>query len=126
MATRFKQRVFGQRARRDKTHHIPFDDGFRPALFRFGRAFHLFTYSDAEPFADQGQQISLGRMHGYTTHGDVCAIMFATLGQRDVQCLGCCDRIVKEHLVEIAHAIKQKRTWMRLFDLEILRHQGRD
>ena len=84
MATRFKQRVFGQRARRDKTHHIPFDDGFRPALFRFGRAFHLFTYSDAEPFADQGQQISLGRVNGHAAHWNVSAIVFAAFGQRDV------------------------------------------
>jgi hypothetical protein len=51
--------------------------------------------------------------------------MLAALGQRDVQRLGRRDRVVEEHLVEIAHPVEQKRVWMTRLDLQILRHHRR-
>jgi hypothetical protein len=52
--------------------------------------------------------------------------MLAALGQRDVQRLGRRDRIVEEHLVEIAHPVEQQRIRDARLDLQILRHHRRD
>jgi hypothetical protein len=51
--------------------------------------------------------------------------MLAALGQRDVQRLGRRDRIVEEHLVEIAHPVEQQRVRILRLDLQVLRHHRR-
>ena len=122
----FEQGILGQRAGSHQPHHIPFHHGFGAAFLGLGRAFQLFAYRDAEPLADQGQQIPFGGMHGNAAHGNILAVVFATFGQGDVQRLCGIDRVVKEHLVEIAHPIKKQRIGMRCFDLKILRHHGRN
>ena len=126
VAAGVQQAVFGQGAGGDQTHDIAFDDGLVAALFGFGGALHLFADCDAEPFADEGQQIPFGGMNGNAAHGDVLVIVFAAFGQRDIQRFGRGHSIVKEHLVEIAHAIEQHRVWVCCLDFEILRHHRRD
>ena len=109
VAPRFEQGFLGQCAGGNQPHDIAFDHGFIAAFFRLCRAFHLFADRDAKPFADQRQQISFGGMYRNAAHGDVFAAVFAAFGQGNVQCLCCRNGIVKEHLVEIAHAVEQQR-----------------
>jgi hypothetical protein len=51
-------------------------------------------------------------MDRHAAHRDVLAEVLAALGQRDVERLGRRDRIVEEHLVEIAHPVEQERVGM--------------
>ena len=123
--TRLQQRFLGQGAGGDQTDHIAGHDRFRPALLRLGGVLHLFGDGHAEPLADQRQQIALGRMHRHAAHGDRLAQMGAAFRQRDVQCARRRHRVVKEHLVEIAHAIEQQRAGIGLPDRKVLRHHRR-
>ena len=51
--------------------------------------------------------------------------MLATFGQSNVQSFGCGDRIIKEHLVKIAHPVKQNGAGILRLDFQILRHHRR-
>ena len=117
MAARVQKRVFGQSSGRHKPHDFATDDGFITTFFRLGRGLHLLANSDAETLADQGQEISLGRVVRHAAHRDFIALVFAAFGERDVQSLGRRDRVVKEHLIEIPHPVKQQSVRMRGFDL---------
>ena len=123
---RFEQAVLGQGARRDQTHHVARHHRFGPALFRLGRVFHLLGDGDAKALADQRQQIAFGAVDRHAAHGDILAQVLAALGQCDIQRRRGRDSIVKEHLVEIAHAIEQQRIRVLRLDLEVLRHHRRD
>ena len=125
VAPRVKQRVFGQGPRGHQTDHITLYDRFRASFLGFGRAFQLLTDGHAEPFADQGQQVVFRRMRRHAAHWDVLPQMFAPFGQRNIQGLCRGDRVVKEHLVEIAHAVEKQRVGVLRFYLEKLRHHGR-
>ena len=117
VAPRFEQGFLGQCAGGDQPHDIAFDHGFIAAFFRLRRAFHLFADRHAEALADQRQQIPFGGMHRNAAHGDVFAPVFAAFGQRDIQRFSGMDGIVKEHLVEIAHAVEQQRFGVLGFQL---------
>ena len=65
-------------------------------------------------------------MHRNAAHGDIVALMFAAFGQGDIQRLGGGNSIVKEHLVKVAHPVKQQGIAMLCFDFQKLRHHGRD
>ena len=58
-------------------------------------------------------------------HRNILPFVLAAFGQRDVQRFGSGDRIVKKHLIKIAHAVKEKIVLMLLFDFKILRHHRR-
>ena len=77
------------------------------ALFRLGWAFKLFAHGNAKPLAYKCQQIPFGCMKRYTAHLDIFTVVFAALGKCDVQSRGRLNRIIKEQLVKIAHAIEQ-------------------
>ncbi len=64
-------------------------------------------------------------MNRHAAHGNVAAIMFAALGERDGERGRSLHRILEEQLVEIAHAIKQQMLGMGVLDGEILGHQRR-
>jgi hypothetical protein len=78
-----------------------------------------------KPFADQRQKVVFGGMNGDAAHGDVFAPVLAAFGQRDVQRLRRGNGVIEEHLVEIAHAVEQKRVGVTRLDLQILRHHWR-
>ena len=122
---RLQQRFLGQGARRHQPHHVARHDRFRPALLGLGGVLHLFGNGHAETLADQRQQIALGRMDRHAAHRDGFTRMGAAFRQRDVQRGGGGDRVVEEHLVEIAHAIEQQRAGIGLPDRKILRHHRR-
>ena len=123
---RIQQRFLGQGAGCDEAHDIAFDDGFGAALLRLFGGFHLFAHGDAEPLANEGQQVVFRRMHGHAAHRDILAQVFAALGQGDIQRLGRGDRVVEEQLVEIAHPVEQQGIGIALLDLEELGHHRRD
>ena len=60
--------------------------------------------------ADQFLQIVIGGMNRHAAHGDIFAQMLAALGQRDAEVARGDLRILKEQLVEIAHAVEQQAT----------------
>ena len=59
-------------------------------------------------------------------HGNVCAQVLAALGQGNVQRCRSGASIVKEHLVKVAHPVKQHCFRIIGFDLKKLRHHRRD
>ena len=77
------------------------------ALFRLSWAFKLFAHGNAKALAYKCQQISFGRMKRHAAHLDIFTVVFAALGKSDVQSRGGLNRIIKEQLVKIAHAIEQ-------------------
>ena len=121
-----KKTVFGQRSWRYQTHNITLHYGLVSTLFGLCGIFQLFANGDTKALADEGEEVAFGRMNGDAAHGDVLVIVLSTLGQSDIKSLCRRDCIFKEHLVEVAHAIKQERTRMIFFDLQILRHHRRN
>ncbi len=117
-----QQRFLGQGTGRDQPHHVAGNDRLGPPFPGLGRIFHLFGDGDAEPLADQRQQIAFGGMDRHPAHRDGLALMGAAFRQRDVQGGGGGHGVVEEHLVEIAHAIEQKRAGIGVPDRQILRH----
>ena len=96
------------------------------ALFRLRRAFHLFANSHAKPLADQRQKIPFGRMMWHTTHWNVLHPDASRVSSAQYQAPRCSNGIVKEHLVKIAHAIKQQGIRIPGLEFKILRHHRRD
>ncbi|MNT06506.1 hypothetical protein D3C72_1411730 [compost metagenome] len=119
---RRQQFFFGQRAGGDKPHDITFDHGFRSALLRLGRVFHLFADGDAIAAQDELLQVVIRRMDGNAAHGNIVPHVLAAFRQRDAERTGGFDRIVKEQFVKIAHAVEQQRTGIVRLDLDILLH----
>ena len=64
-------------------------------------------------------------MIGHAAHRNRFAFVKTALGQRNVQRFGRSDGVVKKHLVEIAHPVKQQRAGVLRLDLQILRHHRR-
>ena len=64
-------------------------------------------------------------MMRHTAHSNILAVVLASLGQRNIQRFRRCHSIVKEHLVKVAHAIKQERLGVIPLNLKILRHHWR-
>ena len=126
MCACIKKRVFCQGARCHKAHHLAPNDRFGATLLRLCRIFGLFADDDPEAFTNKALKIGVSGMHRHATHGNVFAQMFAAFGERDVE--GACgrNRIFKKELIEIAHPIEQKRVLLTGFQLQILRHHGRD
>ncbi len=125
VAARVEERVLAQRTRRDDAHDLSPDDGFRPALFRLGRIFHLFADCDAVPGPDKARQVLFGRVHGHAGHRHRLALVLAARRQRDVEGLCRRDRVVEEQLVEIAHAEKQQAVGIGRLRLLPLGEHGR-
>ncbi len=61
-------------------------------------------------------------MRGHTAHGNIRTQMLAAFCQRNIQRRRRSDGIVKEHLVKIAHTIKQQGILMLCLDGHVLRH----
>ncbi len=112
-----EQAVFGQCAGGNEAGDAALDYRFRTPLLGLGRAFKLLANRDAKALADQGQEISVGCVNRHAAHRDVVAQMLAALRQRDVQRGGSGDRIIKEHLVKIAHPIEEQSIGVVRLDL---------
>ena len=126
MAARIQQRVLSQRSRGDNAHHITPHNGLRAALLSLHRGLRLLADGDPEAVSNETVKVGLVTMHGHAAHGDVLALVLATLGQRDVQRRCRFHGVFKEQFVEIAHAIEQEAVRVIGFDAQKLRHHGRD
>ena len=76
-------------------------------------------------FADELFEVGFVGMEGNASHGDVCAIRLAAFGEGDVEDFGSDQSVVKEKLVEIAHAVEEQGVGVTIFDGQILRHHRR-
>ncbi|GBE44066.1 hypothetical protein BMS3Bbin10_02151 [bacterium BMS3Bbin10] len=122
IGARIKQRVFGNRARCDKTHDLAPHNRLVPPLFRLRRVFHLLADGDPVLRLDEFLQIFIRRPHRHPAHGDVFAQMLAALGQRDAEGPRGLLRIAEKQLVEITHPVEQQAIGVGRLDLQILRH----
>ncbi len=117
VAAFIQQRLVGDGAGGDDAHHL--------ALHRalgLSRLAALFANRDRLSLADQLREIGVERDGGHAGHGDGRSGGGAALGQRDVQELRGAARIVEEHLVKIAHAIKQQHVGVLRLDAQVLLH----
>ena len=121
---RVEQAVLGERARCDDADHLAPHHRLAAAPPGLGRVLHLLAHGDPEALADQAREIGIGRVHRHAAHGDVLALVPAAFGEGDVERLRGLDRVLEEHLVEVAHAVEEETIRVRALDLEVLRHHG--
>ena len=107
-------------ARRDHPDDVPLDEALG-----LGRVFHLLADGDLIALCDEAGHIALVAVKGHAAHGRTFleAALLARKGQ--VQLPRGRERIVEEHLVEIADAIEKDLILMLFFYLKILLHHGR-
>ena len=103
----------------DDAHHLAFHGALGLA-----RLAALFADGDRLALADQLGQVGIEGDRGHTGHGNGGTRGGAALGERDVEQLRGTARVVVEHLVEIAHAIKQQYIGVLGFDAQVLLHHG--
>ena len=120
-----EERVFGERAGRDKAHHVAADDRLRSAFLRLRRVFQLLADGDAMAERDEAVQILVGALDRHAAHRDVVAEMLAALGQHDAERAARHLGVVEEQFVEIAHPVEQKAVRIGRLDLDILLHHRR-
>ena len=121
-----EQQFLGDGARRHQAHHLPADDGFRPAFARLGRVLDLLADGDAVALADQPVQIVLGALDRHAAHGNVLSLVLAALGQDNAERPGGDLGVVEEQFVEIAHPVEQEGAGILRLDRAVLRHHRRD
>ncbi|MNE01023.1 hypothetical protein D3C80_934490 [compost metagenome] len=122
---RVQQGVFGQGAGRHHPHHAAMHHRLVTAFLGLGGGFQLLADGHLEAHADQPRQIAVQRVDRHPGHGNVLALMLSALGQGDAQRRRRLHRIVKEQLVEVAHA--EEENGVRLIGLgrQELRHDRR-
>ncbi len=126
VAPRVEQRILGQRARGDETHHVAPHHALRSALLRLRRVLHLLAHGDAMAERNEPVEIFVGALDRHAAHRDVHSQMLAALGQHDAERPARDLGVLEEHLVEIAHPVKEQAIRIGGLDLEILLHHGRD
>ena len=120
-----EERVLGQGARRDDADNVATNDRLGAALPGLGRVFHLLTDRHAKPCPDQLGQVAFRRMGGHPRHGDILSTMLAAIGERNANRLRRLARVVKEQLVEIAHAKENQGVRVTGLGIKILLHDRR-
>ena len=80
VATFLEQRVVGDGAGRDDTHHLPFD-----RAFRLGGVADLFADRDRLALAHGTRQVVVERLHRHARHRDRLAAGRAAGRQRDIE-----------------------------------------
>ncbi len=106
---------------RDDANEVPADHSFRVL-----RVFHLVADRDLESAADQAADVGVGRVIGDAAHGDGgAARVLLARGERDLEGARRGERVVEEHLVEVAHAEEEDRVRHLALDVVVLTHGGR-
>ena len=112
----------GQRAWRDDADDLALDDAFR-----LPRIFDLIADGDAEPFPDQARDVAVDGVERHAAHRNPAAVrILGSGGQRELERARGDERVLVEHLVEVAHPEKEDRIAMLLLGIEILSHRRRD
>jgi hypothetical protein len=115
----FEQRVVGDGARRDDTHHLSLD-----RAFRLGGVTDLLADRDRFALAHGARKVVIQGLHRHARHRDRLAAGRATGCQRDVQQSGRFAGVVEEQLVEIPHPIEQEHVRVLRLDAQVLGHDG--
>ncbi|MNX53010.1 hypothetical protein D3C86_837000 [compost metagenome] len=114
-----QQRVVRERARRDDAHDTAFD---RP-LGR-GRIADLFADRDGLAHGHQARQVLFHGVDRQARHRDRDAVGRAALGQRQVEQARATLGVFVEHLIEVAHAVKEQQGAGLRLQAEVLLHHG--
>ena len=105
------------RSRSDHADHVPLYNAFGCLGI-----FHLFA--DCHPVALLHQLVDVGLtgMKWHTAHGSPLLLPAISAGQGDLQLLGCLQRIIEEHLIEISQPVEQNTIFVFIFYLKVLLH----
>jgi hypothetical protein len=110
-----------QRAGREHPHDLALDDALGPA-----RVLHLLADGDAIAFADQPREVCVERVIGEAAHRDGAARrILRSGGQRELEGTRGHQRILVEHLVEVAHAEEDDGAGVLALRVLVLAHRGR-
>jgi hypothetical protein len=118
---RFEVSRVRQRAGGHDAHDLALDD-----TLRFARVFHLLADRDAEALLHQPRDVGVRRVVRHTAHRDRAAVRVLGSGcQGELEGTRGRQRVLVEHLVEVAHPEKQQGVAMLALRVEILAHRGR-
>jgi hypothetical protein len=111
----------GQRPGRDDADDLALDDA--PGL---ARILDLVADSDAKPLFHESRDVRVDSVKRHAAHRDAAAVhVLGTRRECQLQRPSRDERILVEHLVEIAHAEEEDRVAMLLLGVQILTHRGR-
>ena len=114
-------RAVGEGAGRHDADDLAADDPFRLAWI-----FHLLAHGDAETLSDEPRDVIVGRVVRNAAHWDGAAGSVLRPGrERQLERARGHQRVLVEHLVEIAHAKEHNRVAVLAFRVEILPHRRR-
>ena len=120
VAARVEQGFLGQGAMGYDPQYFARDNCLGTPLLGFCGVFDLFAHRYFESRANKPVNIAIGGVKRDPTHRDVITLVAAAFGQRDAQRSRGFDRIVKKHLVEVAHPKQQQAFGVGPLDFEIL------
>ncbi len=120
--TRGQKIILDQRAGGDDADNLTFKRAFVSAFSGGFGVLGLLTDRDTETLPDQPRKIGFSSMERHPAHRHFSIIDLATARQGDIQRRRCIHRILKEHLIEIPHAIKQQAIGVIFLDRKVLRH----
>ena len=108
----------GQRAGRHDAHH------FAPhEALGLLRILHLFADGDAKPLADEPGDVAVGSVERHAAHRNRAAAgILRTRGERELECASGGERVLVEHLVEVAHPEKHDGVAVLTLRVEVLPH----
>ena len=118
--TGFQVPAVGQRAGRDDAHDLPANQSFRlPGVF------HLLAKRDPVSLADEADQIAVDCVVWNTAHRNLAPRrILRARRKRQLQFARGGHGVVKEELVEVAHAKKNQGVRMLRLRVEVLTHRG--
>ena len=116
-----KDLFVGGDARGDDPHHLTAHDSFCLLW-----VFHLLTDGNPVPGLDHFAEVSGNGVKRHSAHGNfIGRILGRAGGKRYAEHPGGGDGIVEEHLVKIAHAVKEDGVLVLFLDLHVLAEHGR-
>ena len=86
------------------------------------RIFHLLADRDLIPLFNKLRDIDINRVIRYAAHRRALFETAGFAGQRELKFSGRCLRVVKEHFIEIAEAVKQKTVFVLLLRPQVFLH----
>ncbi len=111
----------GQRAGRDDTDDLAFDDALG-----FPRILDLVANGDAESFFHEARDVGVHGVKRHAAHRDAAAVcVFRSRGEGQLERTGGDQGVFIEHLVEVAHPKEHDGVPMLLLRVEILTHRRR-
>ena len=111
----------GERARRHDARHFATDEAL--GLLRI---LDLLADRDAKALAHQPREIAVGGVVGQAAHRDGAAAgVLGARRQRELEHARGGQRVLVEHLVEVAHAEEHDRVAVLPLDVEVLPHGRR-